>query len=53
VKCFGEGEFVVIGTARGDRAPTALLARETPEGLEYAGSAMVTLASASGTHSGR
>jgi DNA ligase D-like protein (predicted ligase) len=43
VKCFGEGEFVVIGTARGDRAPTALLARETPEGLEYAGSAMVTL----------
>ncbi len=43
VKCFGEGEFVVIGTARGERAPTALLARETAEGLEYAGSAMVTL----------
>jgi DNA ligase D-like protein (predicted ligase) len=44
VKCFGEAEFVVIGTARGDRAPTALLARETQAGLEYAGSAMVTLA---------
>jgi DNA ligase D-like protein (predicted ligase) len=44
VKCFDEAEFVVIGTARGDRAPSALLARETPVGLEYAGSAMVTLA---------
>ncbi len=43
VKSFGEGEFIVIGTARGERAPTALLARETADGLEYAGSAMVTL----------
>jgi ATP-dependent DNA ligase len=44
VKCFGEGEFVVIGTAKGERAPVALLARHTGEGLEYAGAAMVTLA---------
>jgi DNA ligase D-like protein (predicted ligase) len=44
VKCFGEDEFVVIGTARGERAPVALLARLTSEGLEYAGAAMVTLA---------
>jgi DNA ligase D-like protein (predicted ligase) len=44
VKCFAEGEFVLIGTERGDKAPTALLARETEHGLEYAGSAMVTLA---------
>jgi bifunctional non-homologous end joining protein LigD len=44
VKCFGSGEFVVIGTSKGDRAPVALLARETDRGLEYAGAAMVTLA---------
>ncbi|MDP8914644.1 MAG: DNA ligase D [Pseudomonadota bacterium] len=43
IKCFGEDEFTVIGTSRGDRAPVALLARETPSGLEYAGAAMVTL----------
>ena len=43
VKAFTEGEFVVIGTSRGDRAPVALLARETEDHrLEYAGAAMVT-----------
>jgi DNA ligase D-like protein (predicted ligase) len=44
VKCFAEAEFIVIGTERGEKAPTALLARETEQGLEYAGGAMVTLA---------
>jgi ATP-dependent DNA ligase len=43
-KCFDEAEFVVIGTAKGERAPVALLAREAARGLEYAGSAFVTLA---------
>lgn len=43
IKCFGEDEFIVIGTSRGDRAPVALLARETLSGLRYAGAAMVTL----------
>ncbi|HEV2079725.1 MAG TPA: hypothetical protein VGR19_07505, partial [Allosphingosinicella sp.] len=43
VKAFTEGEFVVIGTSRGDKAPVALLAAETDEGLSYAGAAMVTL----------
>ena len=43
VKSFTEGEFVVIGTAKGDLAPVALLARETEDHrLEYAGGAMVT-----------
>jgi bifunctional non-homologous end joining protein LigD len=42
-KCFTEEEFVVIGTERGDKAPVALLARETDGKLEYAGGAMVTL----------
>jgi bifunctional non-homologous end joining protein LigD len=46
VKAFTEGEFVVIGTSRGDKAPVALLAAETEEGLSYAGAAMVTLAEA-------
>lgn len=46
VKCFAEGEFVVIGTSRGARAPMALLAREDGGRLQYAGSAMVTLAGA-------
>ena len=42
-KSFTDGEFVVIGTSRGDRAPVALLARETDDRrLEYAGAAMVT-----------
>ena len=45
-KAFTEGEFVVIGHDRGDGPPLALLARETPEGLEYAGSAFVTLGGA-------
>ena len=45
VKCFAEAEFVVIGTERGEKAPIALLARETTAGLEYAGAAMVTLSS--------
>lgn len=45
IKCFCEDEFLVIGTSRGDRAPVALLARQTDAGLEYAGAAMVTLPS--------
>ena len=45
VKCFAEDEFVVLGVERGqDGPPTALLARETDEGLQYAGGAAVTLA---------
>ncbi len=44
-KAFTESEFVVVGAARGDLAPVALLARETDDrGLEYAGAAMVTFA---------
>ena len=47
VKTFAEGEFVVIGTSKGDLAPVALLARETQDHrLEYAGSAMVTFSEA-------
>jgi bifunctional non-homologous end joining protein LigD len=45
VKAFTEGEYVVIGAARGDLAPVALLARETEDRrLEYVGGAMVTFA---------
>jgi ATP-dependent DNA ligase len=45
IKCFAEDLFTVIGFETGTgTAPTALLAREGPEGLSYAGSAMVTLA---------
>jgi DNA ligase D-like protein (predicted ligase) len=45
IKCFTEGEFVVIGTERiKGSPPAALLAREERGLLEYAGSAMVTLA---------
>lgn len=45
VKCFAEGEFVVIGVQPGDRGPaTALLAREADERLEYVGGAAITLA---------
>jgi bifunctional non-homologous end joining protein LigD len=41
-KAFTESEFV-IGAAKGDLAPVALLARETEDHrLEYAGAAMVT-----------
>jgi bifunctional non-homologous end joining protein LigD len=44
-KAFTESEFVVIGAAKGDLAPVALLARETDDRrLEYAGAAMVTFA---------
>lgn len=43
-KTFVEDEFVVIGTSKGDRAPVALLARETGSELTYVGGAMVTLA---------
>jgi DNA ligase D-like protein (predicted ligase) len=43
IKCFAEGEFVVIGTKReADGPPLALLAREEPQ-LAYAGVAMITL----------
>ena len=43
-KCMTEGEFVVVGMAANPgAAPVALLARETKEGLVYAGAAMVTL----------
>jgi DNA ligase D-like protein (predicted ligase) len=45
IKCFAEDLFTVIGIETGTgTAPTALLAREGPDGLFYAGSAMVTLA---------
>jgi bifunctional non-homologous end joining protein LigD len=45
IKCFAEDLFTVTGyERRAGMAPTALLAREGPEGLAYAGSAMVTLA---------
>ena len=44
IKCFAEDLFTVIGYETGTgAAPTALLAREGPGGLSYAGSAMVTL----------
>jgi DNA ligase D-like protein (predicted ligase) len=43
VKCFAEGEFVVIGTDRGVGPTTALLAQEIDGQLEYAGGAMLTL----------
>jgi len=42
-KCFYEEELTVIGTERGEKAPVALLARDTGHGLEYAGGAFVTL----------
>ena len=44
IKCVARGEFVVIGAQPGDRGPPcALLARETEQGRQYAGSAFVTL----------
>jgi DNA ligase D-like protein (predicted ligase) len=47
IKCFAEDLFTVIGFETGTgTAPNALLAREGPDGLSYAGSAMVTLAGA-------
>jgi bifunctional non-homologous end joining protein LigD len=43
-KCYDEGEFVVIGAEHEPGKPAfALLARETDEGLAYAGSAFMTL----------
>jgi DNA ligase D-like protein (predicted ligase) len=43
-KCVATAEFVVIGTQPPQNGPAcALLAREGAEGLEYAGSAFVTL----------
>jgi DNA ligase D-like protein (predicted ligase) len=45
IKCMTDGEFVVIGTSKGDGGPpVALLAREAAGQLVYAGSAFVTLA---------
>jgi len=43
VKCFEEGDFVVVGTERGTGPTTALLAREDGDQLEYVGGAMLTL----------
>ena len=44
-KCFTEGSFIIIGTARDrkTKAPLALLARADAEGLAYAGSAFIAL----------
>src|SRR6187455_737302 len=44
-KCFTEGSFVIIGTARDrkTKAPLALLAQANPQGLRYAGSAFIAL----------
>ena len=47
-KCFTEGSFVIIGTARDrkTKAPLALLAKSNAQGLSYAGSAYIALSSA-------
>ena len=46
-KAFATSELVVIGAAKGDLAPVALLARETEDRrLEYVGAAMVTFSEA-------
>jgi len=44
-KCFTEGSFVIIGTARDrkTKAALALLARADPQGLAYAGSGFIVL----------
>jgi bifunctional non-homologous end joining protein LigD len=44
-KCFTEGSFVIIGTARDrkTKAPLALLAKPDAQGLSYAGSAFIAL----------
>ena len=44
-KCFTEGSFVIIGTARDrkTKAPLALLAQLDAKGLTYAGSAFIAL----------
>ena len=45
-KCFTEGSFVIIGTARDrkTKAPLALLAKPNAQGLSYVGSAFIALA---------
>jgi len=44
IKCYAEEEFTVIGAEYEPGSPAfALLARETDDGLAYAGSAFVTL----------
>ena len=44
VKCYDEGEFVVLGAEHEPGKPAfALLGRQTDQGLDYAGSAFVTL----------
>lgn len=46
IKCFAEDEFVVIGAEHEPGSPAfALLARDTGDHLEYAGSAFLTLGS--------
>ena len=44
-KCFTEGSFVIIGTARDrkTKAPLALLGQTNAQGLRYAGSAFIAL----------
>ena len=46
-KCFTEGSFLIIGTARDrkTKAPLALLTRADAKGLAYAGSAFISLSS--------
>lgn len=52
-KAFVEDEFIVIGCDRNEGGPPfALLAREEPDGLHYAGSAFVTLDELSASFSG-
>lgn len=44
IKCWAEGEFVVVGFEPAKDGPAvALLARDTPQGLQYAGGAAITL----------
>ncbi|MBV1692203.1 hypothetical protein KRR38_32210 [Novosphingobium sp. G106] len=44
VKCYDEGDYLVVGAEHEPGKPAfALLARESSDGLEYAGSAFVTL----------
>jgi bifunctional non-homologous end joining protein LigD len=47
VKCWAEDEFIVLGIEPGENGPAiARLARQTDEGLEYAGGAAITLGGA-------
>jgi DNA ligase D-like protein (predicted ligase) len=45
VKCWTNGEFVVVGTAVDKKtgSPIALLAEDAPDGLRFAGGAFITL----------